>query len=271
MKDIDGWIYFDGPEPDHIRPLLDALRDLSPATPEDKERLSRRFFERLDGELSQRSDPPAATGSQLAETPDERGAGNDGATARSPAFDDRLAALPADPPAPLVPVDAGKPHTAEGRPPEALTITTLALELPAEFREQLRALPFMPRAPGPDFKLTMKVPVMDRRKGETAPLGDDSIANAVAALPFAGYAVGRGMVPFPQLSLEAYASLQAELSVWPEWSADILPRYRVMNEGAREALDEHWQMQLAASPEMRAQFEKAVGEYTAWLRKHSAG
>src|SRR6185503_15231846 len=51
MNDIEGWIYFDGPEPEHIRPLLDALREdalraLSPATPEDKERLSRRFFEK---------------------------------------------------------------------------------------------------------------------------------------------------------------------------------------------------------------------------------
>ena len=29
MNDIDGWIYFDGPEPEHLRPLLDALRDLN--------------------------------------------------------------------------------------------------------------------------------------------------------------------------------------------------------------------------------------------------
>ena len=36
MNDIDRWIYFDGPEPEQIRPLLDALRDLSPATPQDE-------------------------------------------------------------------------------------------------------------------------------------------------------------------------------------------------------------------------------------------
>jgi hypothetical protein len=39
-----------------------------------------------------------------------------------------------------------------------------------------------------------------------------------------------------------------------------------MNEAARGALEEHWQMQPAASPEMRCQFEKALGDYTAWLR-----
>ena len=51
MDDVDRWIYFDGPEPERIRPLLDALRDLPPATPEDKERVARRFFEKLDAML----------------------------------------------------------------------------------------------------------------------------------------------------------------------------------------------------------------------------
>jgi hypothetical protein len=28
MNDVDGWIYFDGPAPERLRPLLSALRDL---------------------------------------------------------------------------------------------------------------------------------------------------------------------------------------------------------------------------------------------------
>jgi hypothetical protein len=71
------------------------------------------------------------------------------------------------------------------------------------------------------------------------------------------------VVPFPRLSLEEYASLQAELSVGPERSAKVLLRYHVLNEAARQALDEHWQMELAASAEARATFEKAVAGYTA--------
>ncbi|MEI5604285.1 hypothetical protein, partial [Streptomyces brasiliscabiei] len=87
-------------------------------------------------------------------------------------------------------------------------------------------------------------------------IADDSIQKAVAALPFAGSTAGSAVVSFPQLSLEHYASLQAELSVWPERWAEILPRYHVMNAMVRKALEEHWQTQLAASPETRAIFEK---------------
>ena len=67
-------------------------------------------------------------------------------------------------------------------------------------------------------------------------------------------------------ALEAYASLRAELLVWPERSDEILPRYHVMNEAARRALEEHWERELAASPEARASFDKALAKYTAWLR-----
>jgi hypothetical protein len=124
----------------------------------------------------------------------------------------------------------------------------------------------MPRAPGPELARTMKVPEPNWRKGKTEPLGDDSIAKAVAALPFSRNPVGAAPVPFPRLALEMYASLRAELSLWPERSAEILPRYYVMNEAAQRALEEHWQRELAASPEARATFDKVLAEYTAWLR-----
>jgi hypothetical protein len=52
VKDIEGWVYFDGPEPEHIRPLLDALRDRPPPTSEAEERVARQFFEKLDAMLS---------------------------------------------------------------------------------------------------------------------------------------------------------------------------------------------------------------------------
>jgi hypothetical protein len=70
----------------------------------------------------------------------------------------------------------------------------------------------------------------------------------------------------PRLSLEAYASLRAELSVWPERSAEILPRYHVMNEAAYRALNEHWHTELAASPEACATFDKLLADYMARLR-----
>ena len=152
------------------------------------------------------------------------------------------------------------------RAPEAVSITSLVQEIPAELREQMGKLPFKPLAPELALARTMKVPVMNRFQGETAPLQDDVIAKAAPALPFVRNTNGAGVAPFPQLTLEQYASLRATLWVWPEWSAEILRQYHVRDEGVHWVLNEHWSRQLAASPETRATFEKALADYTAWLR-----
>jgi hypothetical protein len=230
--------------------------------------------------------------------------GEEGATVRSPSLDERPAApppaeppslpaeppslppkplsLPAEPPSlpaeplslptepPSLPVDAREPSPPAGRPAEDLKITSVALDIPAELREQMGRLPFKPRAPGTELAWTMQVPVLNQSQGRTAPLADDSIAKAVAALPFVGNTVGAAPVPVPRLPLETYASLRAELSLWPERLAEILPRYHVINEAARRTLEEHWERELAASPEARATFDKALAEYTAWLRTRRA-
>jgi hypothetical protein len=267
VNEIDGWIYFDGPEPEHLRPLLDALRDLPPSTPEDKQRMARRIFEKLDAELARKGEPSvatAATPATSARAPGERRGGEDGVTVRSPSFDERPAAPPpAEPPS--LPVDAREPPK---RPPAVdMSTTALDIDIPAEILEQMGRLPFKPRAPGTELDRTMQVPVLNPRQGETVPLADDSITKAVAAaLPFARNTVGAALVPFPRLPLEAYASLRAELSLWPERSAEVLRRYYVMNEAARRALDEHWQIELAASPEARATFDKLLADYMAWMR-----
>ena len=270
MNDIDDWICFDGPEPVYLRPLLDALRDPPPATPEDKQRMARRIFERLDAELAQKGEPPAATpatAAMSAPAPGGRPVDEDALTARSPRFDERPAApTPAEPPSLPVPVDARQPRPPEGRPPLDPLTTTLVHEIPAELRERLERLPFKPLPPGIELTQTKQVPVLNPWKGETVGPGDDSITKAVAALPFAGDTGVAALLPFPRLSLEAYASLRADLSVWPERSAEILPRYQVMNEAAYRALNEHWHTELAASPVARAMFDKILAGCMAWLR-----
>jgi hypothetical protein len=70
----------------------------------------------------------------------------------------------------------------------------------------------------------------------------------------------------PPLKLAEYASLRAELAVSPERRGEILPKYHVLNEAARRALDEHWAERLAGNEEERGAFERAVGEFSAWLR-----
>ena len=48
MNDFDPWLFFDGAEPEPIRKLFEALRDVPPSTPEEKERSGRRIGERRD-------------------------------------------------------------------------------------------------------------------------------------------------------------------------------------------------------------------------------
>jgi hypothetical protein len=78
--------------------------------------------------------------------------------------------------------------------------------------------------------------------------------------------VGEAIVPFPRLKLEEYASLRAELAEWPEQVGEILRRFNVLSEAARQALEEHWAERLAGNLGEREAFERAVGEYSAWLR-----
>jgi hypothetical protein len=296
VNDLDRWIYFDGPEPDRVRPFLDALRDLPPATPQDRERAALRFFETLDAALSSREarreagmeEPPGeeedrgddAVAAPLAPPDADRRLADDGSTVRSPAGS---SAESLETSAPLEPSHAGPPREHDvvvvydggvvprppvvRPPPAAIASTAMALELPAGVREQMAALPFKPPQPGkPGAARTQQVPVMPAPGfGETAAPGDDSIAKAVAALPFTS-TVGAGVVPFPRLTLEQYASLHAELAVRPERSGETLLRYHVLHEAARGALDEHWRKQFADHPEARATFEGMLAQFTGWLR-----
>ena len=53
MNDVERWIYFDGPEPESVRPLLDALREVETPRPtlEHKARMLADFLEALDTRL----------------------------------------------------------------------------------------------------------------------------------------------------------------------------------------------------------------------------
>jgi hypothetical protein len=81
MNDVERWIYFDGPEPAHLRPLLDALRELPPATlppptPEQRERAVRRMTERLNALYPREQEPAGGA--------DEEAAGEGSGTAGAP-------------------------------------------------------------------------------------------------------------------------------------------------------------------------------------------
>jgi len=273
MSDVEP-LSFEGSEPERTWPRLNEY-DLPSMTPEEQSRIKHQVLERLHATPAPRREPEGAAVAAVSASPParvfaERQAGEEGATVRSPTFDERAVAAPppAEPLAAWPPVQPWEPPPTVAPAPAALTTTTAPVEIPPELREFMGRPPFKPPTPGEGIGQTRKVPVMDWRQGKTEPLGDDFMKKVVAALPFPGNKVGAGIVSFPRLSLTQYASLRVDLSMWPEWSDEILRRYHVVNKAARRALEEHWQAQLAASPKMRAELDEAFATYTDWLRRH---
>jgi hypothetical protein len=107
--------------------------------------------------------------------------------------------------------------------------------------------------------------VMRSHLGETLPLDGDALQKVVAAVPFAGSPGGVGIVCFPSLTVQQYVSLRSDLAARPEWAGETLRRYGVPSEASRRALEEHWQEQLAARSELRAELDAAVATYMRWL------
>lgn len=277
MNEVDQWIYFDGPEPEHLRPLLDALRELPPSTAEDAQRCARTFFEALQKQKAQQGSPagiedrgsePVASEAPL--SPDAgRVAPTSGPTARSPEPAPTISTH--EPPAKNEPVRVIWPSgQAAGEPafaklPELMS-TSNAVEIPEELLRN--PLPFVPPSPAqPRAAKTMQVPVRNPQFGGTLDIKDQSFDEVRAALPFLTSTVGGGVVPFPRLTLAQYASFRAELAVSPGSSSEILSKYRVLHEASRAALDEHWRKYLAERPDERATFEQKLGEYTTYLRE----
>jgi hypothetical protein len=64
VNDVERWIYFDGPVPASVRPLLDALDegDTPPPTPQEKERVMADFFATLDARLARAGEARAEEG-----------------------------------------------------------------------------------------------------------------------------------------------------------------------------------------------------------------
>ena len=285
MRDVDSWGISDSSEAELITPLANTAPDLS-CTPEEKEGRARRLFEKLDPALSPSGEPMGAAitaASPLAQVEGPRQEGEEGVTVRCPTFDPRAAAAApptaepfvasprtAEPLVPSPPVDAEKAGPPKRHPLEDLKITMLAQPISAEDRAQAGRLPFKLPKPGSELARTLQSPVHNPLKGQTAGHEDNAIRKALASLPFIGAVVGDAFVTFPRLTIQQYASLCAELAVWPTRSGEILRQYRVVNETARRALTEHWEAELAKSLKARTTFEEALAVYTAWLRSQRA-
>jgi len=289
MNDVERWIYVEGPEPESLRPFLDTIRDAPLPTPEHKARQALRCFAAADAVLARmREEGPEPEEKEKEKEKEEEheGAGDaatvdfasprpdmvrrvpeDGATVRSPTFDERpptspeqsaadlsAAALPAPPAmAPAPPVDAGP------RAPSAFAITKPSQDdLALEARKY--TLPFNPSPPvpppGQGVARTTELSVVGRVQGETRPL---------TGSPLTGSTVGAGAGSFPTLNVKQYASFCTDLAFWPAHAAQTFHKYGVRDEAARAAMDEEWRTQFAKLPTLWAEFAQARAEYEAWL------
>jgi hypothetical protein len=86
----------------------------------------------------------------------------------------------------------------------------------------------------------------------------------VPATPFPGSAAT--LVRFPILSLDQYASLRAQLSVYPEHAEGICGKYYVGNKAVQGALDAHWAARFEEEVGLRAAFEGKYWEFVGWMR-----
>jgi hypothetical protein len=111
----------------------------------------------------------------------------------------------------------------------------------------------------------MQSRVMKPAGAETAPVGDDSITRAVAAVPFAGSKPA--VVAVPQLAIVTYASFCAEMAVWPEHAEKIRQTYGVVSPVVHEALDAYWRERAARNPEVHRELWGRYEQYERYLRE----
>lgn len=180
----------------------------------------------------------------------------------------------AEPPAPPVAVVPAAPAPIELAPtappaaalpvaPPAVVKTPPRLDMTAPaFVAPVRgeALPFGDK---PSLDLSEPSPPQPKTgiSGETLPL---QVNLKAMALPFM-QGKGEAQAAAPTMTLDAYASLCAELAAQPEKRGEVLVRYRVAEDAALNALHASWQKQFAAQPQMRAEWQSKYDAFRAWL------
>lgn len=150
------------------------------------------------------------------------------------------------------------------RAPSHLAGTMMSPE-PLQGAKTPTVLPFS-AAPSPSFVAEMSAPRPDvpeaKVGGATLPLGVDLLGAMRQELPFK-----KANAAAPRLTLDTYASLCAELSVFPEHAADILTKYGITDEAGRRTVDREWAERLSAHPTTQAEWQRKVTEFRAWLKR----
>ncbi|MBI4956355.1 MAG: hypothetical protein HY908_30340 [Myxococcales bacterium] len=77
--------------------------------------------------------------------------------------------------------------------------------------------------------------------------------------------------PFPELTLEQFASLCATCEVHPDRVTEVEQRFGVRTAEARRALDAHWVERMRADASLHRGFYARFHEYRAWLETQRRG
>lgn len=67
------------------------------------------------------------------------------------------------------------------------------------------------------------------------------------------------------MTLDAYASLCAEMVVHPQHRADILRRYSIADEATLHALHGQWRERFSRDPALEAQWQTKYKTFRDWL------
>lgn len=131
----------------------------------------------------------------------------------------------------------------------------------------LPALPFEKRAISPAAG-----PGKRHEIAETLPLGANLLSTLLPTLPFnrparAAGAEGAPPVRLPDLTLDAYASLCAELSVFPTKTEEIFRKYGVADDRVKRGLDQRWQDLFTTAPPLRDEWQRKTTAFCDWLRR----
>lgn len=184
-------------------------------------------------------------------------------------------AMPAPLPGPPVAVPHFVAPPAPALPPvNDLAGTISVSSLPVPGKPPADPLPFG-GAPSQEFMASLSAPASTAPHpavGETLPLGGNLLAFMRPALPFdpgasAPAPGGPRASQWPPLTLDAYASLCAELAVFPANSLDILRKYGVADDTMKRGLDQQWRELFTTAPPLREEWQRKMTGFCDWLRR----
>ena len=112
---------------------------------------------------------------------------------------------------------------------------------------ELSPLPFQPRRSAR--------PTVEPRPASAAPVA------AAAAPPGASQ----------ELTLAQYASLCAELALYPDHTSEVWRRYRIADATAAERIHRYWALRFLADPALEPTYWESHRQYFTWLRRSGGG